>query len=185
MTRSSRQSVGSPLLVAKYSDPHPPRVAQGYTEVLTGRCLGERWRMVVPPHLAYGDQGVGEDIPGGATLTFDVRLVQHNSMRWSEEVRGRKVLGISIIIIRIIRIIIIIIIILISCIIVIIVIINISIIISISIINIVIIIIILLIIIIIIVVIRCWAGGTSTGPPSARRSPRRTPSTCTTRPPGK
>lgn len=69
------------------------QIIQGYTEVLTGRCLGERWRMVVPPHLAYGDQGVGEDIPGGATLTFDVRLVQHNNMRWSEEVRGRKVLG--------------------------------------------------------------------------------------------
>ena len=42
-------------------------------QVLTGRCLGERWRMVVPPHLAYGDGGSGDVIPGGATLTFDVR----------------------------------------------------------------------------------------------------------------
>ena len=28
------------------------------------RCLGERWRMVVPPHLAYGDSGAGDSIPG-------------------------------------------------------------------------------------------------------------------------
>jgi len=69
------------------------QIIQGYTEVLTGRCLGERWRMVVPPHLAYGDSGAGDSIPGGATLTFDVRLVRLNSAVWSDEVRNRKVLG--------------------------------------------------------------------------------------------
>jgi len=63
------------------------QIIQGYTEVLTGRCLGERWRMEVPPHLAYGDDGVGKDIPGGATLTFDVRLVKLNQHSWSDEVR--------------------------------------------------------------------------------------------------
>merc|ERR1740137_225338 len=68
------------------------QIIEGYTETLTGRCLGERWRMTVPPHLAYGDSGVGEDIPGGATLTFDVRLVQINDDIWSEEVRNKKVL---------------------------------------------------------------------------------------------
>jgi len=68
------------------------QIIEGYTETLTGRCLGERWRMTVPPHLAYGDNGVGDDIPGGATLTFDVRLVQINDDIWSEEVRNKKVL---------------------------------------------------------------------------------------------
>jgi len=66
------------------------QIIEGYTETLEGRCLGERWRMTVPPHLAYGEDGVGEDIPGGATLTFDVRLVQLNDDIWSEEVKGRK-----------------------------------------------------------------------------------------------
>jgi len=66
-------------------------IIEGYTETLTGRCLGERWRMIVPPHMAYGSQGVG-DIPGGATLTFDVRLVLHNQMTWSEEMKTKKVL---------------------------------------------------------------------------------------------
>eukprot|EP00092_Neocalanus_flemingeri_P030824 GFUD01033478.1.p1 GENE.GFUD01033478.1~~GFUD01033478.1.p1 ORF type:complete len:422 (+),score=137.33 GFUD01033478.1:158-1423(+) len=69
------------------------QIIDGYTETLEGRCLGERWRMTVPPHLAYGDDGVGDDIPGGATLTFDVRLVQLNNIFWSDEVRDTKVLG--------------------------------------------------------------------------------------------
>lgn len=69
------------------------QIIDGYTEALEDRCLGERWRMTVPPHLAYGDQGVGDDIPGGATLTFDVRLVRINDLVWSEEMRGKKVLG--------------------------------------------------------------------------------------------
>ena len=32
------------------------------------RCLGERWRMVVPPHLAYGDSGAGDSIPGWSNI---------------------------------------------------------------------------------------------------------------------
>eukprot|EP00092_Neocalanus_flemingeri_P036007 GFUD01039206.1.p1 GENE.GFUD01039206.1~~GFUD01039206.1.p1 ORF type:complete len:343 (-),score=88.49 GFUD01039206.1:208-1098(-) len=69
------------------------QIIDGYTETLEGRCLGERWRMTVPPHLAYGDDGVGDDILGGATLTFDVRLVQLNDNLWSQEVKDKKVLG--------------------------------------------------------------------------------------------
>ena len=40
-----------------------------------GKCLGERWRMVVPPQLAYGDQGTGDIIPPAATLTFEVKVI--------------------------------------------------------------------------------------------------------------
>merc|ERR1711892_1350684 len=68
------------------------QIIDGYTEALEGRCLGERWRMTVPPHLAYGDDGVGDDVPGGATLTFDVRLVKLNDDIWSDEVMNKKVL---------------------------------------------------------------------------------------------
>merc|ERR1711892_1156624 len=68
------------------------QIIDGYTEALNGRCLGERWRMTVPPHLAHGDDGVVEDnIPGGATLTFDVRLIQLNEDIWSDEVMNKKV----------------------------------------------------------------------------------------------
>ena len=36
----------------------------------SSRCLGERWRMVVPPHLAYGDSGAGDSIPGQSAEKF-------------------------------------------------------------------------------------------------------------------
>ena len=32
--------------------------------------------IVIPPDMGYGDQGAGADIPGGATLNFDVEVVE-------------------------------------------------------------------------------------------------------------
>lgn len=37
---------------------------------------GSHWRLWIPSHLAYGDQGAGRDIPGGATLVFEVELIE-------------------------------------------------------------------------------------------------------------
>ena len=49
--------------------------------------------MIVPPHLAYGDHGTGDIIPGGATLIFDVRLVQMNDDWWSPDQGNKKATG--------------------------------------------------------------------------------------------
>jgi FKBP-type peptidyl-prolyl cis-trans isomerase len=38
--------------------------------------VGARYRLIVPPELAYGDSGAGDVIPPGATLEFEVKLVQ-------------------------------------------------------------------------------------------------------------
>ncbi|HEX7844765.1 MAG TPA: FKBP-type peptidyl-prolyl cis-trans isomerase, partial [Chitinophagaceae bacterium] len=36
---------------------------------------GSHWRLWIPSDLAYGDRGAGNDIPGGATLLFEVELI--------------------------------------------------------------------------------------------------------------
>ena len=36
---------------------------------------GSHWRLWIPSELAYGDRGAGSDIPGGATLMFEVELI--------------------------------------------------------------------------------------------------------------
>lgn len=37
---------------------------------------GSHWRLWIPSELAYGDRGAGRDIPGGATLMFEVELLK-------------------------------------------------------------------------------------------------------------
>ena len=37
---------------------------------------GSHWRLWIPSDLAYGDRGAGNDIPGGATLVFEVELLE-------------------------------------------------------------------------------------------------------------
>ena len=39
---------------------------------------GSHWRLWIPSDLAYGDRGAGADIPGGATLLFEVELLKVN-----------------------------------------------------------------------------------------------------------
>jgi FKBP-type peptidyl-prolyl cis-trans isomerase len=38
-------------------------------------AVGSRYIFYIPYNLAYGEQGSGESIPGGATLIFDLELL--------------------------------------------------------------------------------------------------------------
>merc|ERR1711868_310239 len=51
------------------------QVIKGWEEGVLGMCIGEKRRLIVPPHLGYGEQGAGDVIPGGATLHFDIELL--------------------------------------------------------------------------------------------------------------
>lgn len=48
---------------------------RGWQEVLPLMKEGSHWRLWIPSDLAYGDRGAGGDIPGGATLMFEVELI--------------------------------------------------------------------------------------------------------------
>uniref|UniRef100_A0A8C6TNP2 peptidylprolyl isomerase n=1 Tax=Neogobius melanostomus TaxID=47308 RepID=A0A8C6TNP2_9GOBI len=51
----------------------------GMDQGLLGMCVGERRIIKMPPSLGYGENGDGSDIPGQASLVFDVVLLDlHN-----------------------------------------------------------------------------------------------------------
>ncbi|KAK2893577.1 peptidyl-prolyl cis-trans isomerase FKBP10 [Channa argus] len=54
-------------------------VIRGMDKALQGLCIGEKRTVRIPPHLAYGEEGVGDLIPGSAVLVFDIHVIDfHN-----------------------------------------------------------------------------------------------------------
>jgi FKBP-type peptidyl-prolyl cis-trans isomerase FklB len=50
-------------------------VIKGWSEALKLMPVGSKWQLYLPPELAYGDEGEGDDIEPGSTLVFEVELL--------------------------------------------------------------------------------------------------------------
>ncbi|MBN3305500.1 FKBP9 isomerase, partial [Amia calva] len=63
-------------------------VIAGMDEGLLGVCIGEKRTIVIPPHLAYGEEGTGTKIPGSAVLVFDIHVIDFHNPSDSVEIKA-------------------------------------------------------------------------------------------------
>ena len=51
------------------------RMISGWTEALQLMPVGSKWRLFLPPNLAYGEEQISKEIGPNSTLIFEVELL--------------------------------------------------------------------------------------------------------------
>lgn len=57
------------------------KVIKGWTEALQKMKVGSKWKLFVPPELAYGSRGAGTTIEPNMALIFEIELLEIKNMR--------------------------------------------------------------------------------------------------------
>ncbi|MEM7195991.1 MAG: FKBP-type peptidyl-prolyl cis-trans isomerase [Pseudomonadota bacterium] len=51
-------------------------IIPGWQEILQLMRAGDKWEVVIPPQLAYGERGAGASIGPNETLVFEIELLE-------------------------------------------------------------------------------------------------------------
>ncbi|XP_020782011.2 peptidyl-prolyl cis-trans isomerase FKBP10 [Boleophthalmus pectinirostris] len=62
-------------------------VIRGMDQALQGLCIGEKRRVIIPPHMAYGETGVENLIPSWTVLVFDIHVIDFHNPKDPVEIR--------------------------------------------------------------------------------------------------
>lgn len=54
------------------------RVIAGWSEILQLMHVGDKWEVYIPPYLAYGENGFGQEIAPNTALIFEIELLGIN-----------------------------------------------------------------------------------------------------------